>query len=93
MGLHLLLLFTLFGLVLGIIPIETVDYGLVYLLDDVFFKYALDLHEVILVVLTHLDGLLVSFAWGGGLRLTVSGLSFDLAVDGGDAEVVLLSEV
>ena len=93
MGLHLFLLFTLFGLVLGIIPIEAIDYGLVYLLDNIIFEYALNLHEVVLVVLTQFDGLFVSFAGRGGLRLAVGGLCLDLAVDKVVAEVVLLSEM
>jgi hypothetical protein len=93
LGLHLLLLFTLFGLILGIIPIKAVNYGLVYLLDDVFFEYALNLHEVMLVVLTQVYCILVCFAWGGGLRLTVGSFSLDLAINVLVAEIVLLSEV
>jgi hypothetical protein len=92
LGLHLLFLLTFFGLILDFISIEAVNYGLVNFLDDVLLEYALDLHKVMLVMLTQLDSLLV-LVRGGGIRFIVGGFSLNLAIDELVTKVVLLSEV
>ena len=86
----MLLLLNLFGL-FCFIAIKAFDNTFVNFFDYIFFQDALHLHEVILVVLAELDGLLVSLAKTTRLRVIVC-FGLDLAVDRVIGQIIMVTK-